>query len=291
MNENENKPEAELEEHSQTEDNLQYDRQVDEIIEFYKDIPEADETDSDNNKEKKSFPKMLRSISAKLFGKEKDYSVPESDNEDLHESAYGLSKKNRTIVTYIITFFICAAVIGGSYGLALILPGNEEETEKYAETLRDDEAYRELKQEHDQVITETNALRDSVTAKQEQADNIENIDNTKSELHAAISEKAQELEALNAERDRLTLAIAEVDAAIAANSGAVTKSLPPGRYTVGSDIAPGKYTVMGSGAFSVANTSGESIYNTNLGANPLEVELSAGYKLKLGGTVRFTPAI
>ena len=270
-------------------ENIQLDQQVDEIIDFYKDMPDVPENDPEKDEYKPSG--LLQKLPGIVTGKKKKYNSSDTDNDELHETAYGLSKKNRIILTYIITAFICLTAIGVSYGIALILPINEAETEKIANELRSKDDYKSLEEEHSRVVSEANEQRESVSKKKEQVNNLEDVDNTKSELREEISKKGQELDALNKEHDRLSNEITATNKEVASRSGAVAVSLPAGRYTVGKDISPGKYTVVGNTSFSAATESGESKYNTTLTSAPLEVELSNGYKLKLGGTVLFTPSL
>ena len=289
MSENSKKTELPDEAPSLDNEDIQLEQQVDEIIDFYKDMPDVPEDDPERKEDKPSG--LLQKLPGIVTGKKKKYNSSDTDNDELHETAYGLSKKNRVILTYIITAFICLAAIGASYGIALILPINEAETEKIANELRSKDDYRSLEEEHSRVVSEATAQRESVSKKKEQVDNLEDVDNTKSELREEISKKGQDLDALNKEHDRLSNEISAIDKEVASRSGAVSVSLPAGRYTVGKDISPGKYTVVGNTSFSAATESGESKYNTTLTSSPLEVELSNGYKLKLGGTVLFTPSL
>ena len=270
-------------------ENIHLAQQVDEIIDFYKDKPDVAETEKPDDKNSPSG--VFRKLPEFISGKKKDYSSADAGNEEFHETAYGLSKKNRAIIAYIIMLSVCFAVIGGSYGLALILPSNDAETERIAGELRNKKDYLLLKEEHDRVVSEINAQREIVSKKKEQADNLDNVDNIKSKLREEIAKKGQELDYYNKYHDYITNEIGDLDKKIAARAGTVAVSLPAGRYTVGKDISPGKYTIIGNCSFSAATESGESKYNTTLTSSPFEIELSNGYKLKLGGTVLFTPSL
>lgn len=289
MSENSKKTDLPDEAPSLDNENIQLEQQVDEIIDFYKDMPDVPENDPQKDEDKSSG--LFQKLPGIINGKKNKYNSSDTDDDELHETTYGLSKKKRIILTYVITALICLSAIGVSYGIALILPINETETDKIADELRSKDDYRSLQEEHGRIVTEANTQRESVSKKKEQVDNLENVDNTKSELREEISAKGQELDALNSEHDKLSSEISAIDKEIASRSGAVAVSLPAGRYTVGKDISPGKYTVVGNASFSAATESGESKYNTTLTSAPLEVELSNGYKLKLGGTVLFTPSI
>ncbi|MBR0365612.1 MAG: hypothetical protein IJH94_02280, partial [Clostridia bacterium] len=49
-------------------------------------------------------------------------------DEEIHDSSYGLNRRGRAVLMYIITAFICAAIIAGSYALAIVLPSNTQAT-------------------------------------------------------------------------------------------------------------------------------------------------------------------
>ena len=209
-------------------------------------------------------------------------------DEEIHDSSYGLNRQGRAVLMYVFTALICAAIIAGSYALAIVLPSNKTATEEFAATLRDDEAYASVKDEFSRLTAEVKALSETVSEKEDQVNALSDPENTKAELRSKISKKTEELKKLNDAISSKSEKIAQINAGITAASG-VTLSLSPGRYTVGRDIAPGLYHITGYGSFAAASSSGQSKYNLTLGSTPYEIELSSGDKLKLDCTVKFTP--
>ena len=108
------------------------------------------------------------------------------------------------------------------------------------------------------------------------------------ELRMEIEKKQLELKKINDAVSDKTDKLAEINAKIASASGVIL-TLSPGRYTVGRDIAPGRYSITGYGSFAVADQSGQSKYNTTLNNTAYEIELSSGDKIKLDSTVKLTP--
>lgn len=209
-------------------------------------------------------------------------------DEEIHDSSYGLNRRGRAVLRYVGTALICAAIIAGSYTLAIVLPSNTRATEEFAATLRDSEAYTSAKDEFSRLTAEVKVLSDTVSNKEKQVKDLSDPENTKAELRDEIDKKTEELKKLNDSISEKTEKLAQINAGIAAASGVIL-SLSPGRYTVGRDIAPGLYHITGYGSFAAANSSGQSKYNLTLGSAPYEIELSAGDKLKLDCTVKFTP--
>ena len=253
------------------------DERIDEILDFYKD-------------------KVLEEEQAAADGAElvngdagqSDVSTPSPDDEELHDTQYGLSKRNRMILTYSMTAAVCLIILVGSYGITLLIPTNNERAAEYADQLRNSDSYIKIKTEHAEVLAETKKAESAVEDKKKLSEAAENDENTKAELRKQISEKAAKLKEINSAVTEKTIKSAAIDAEIASKSGTAI-TLSPGRYTVGSDIAAGRYSIVGNGSFSAATSGGSSKYNKTLGSTPIEVELQAGDKLRLDCSVKFTP--
>ncbi|MBQ3425576.1 MAG: hypothetical protein IJH37_00335 [Clostridia bacterium] len=210
------------------------------------------------------------------------------NSEEIYDSSYGLSRRSKAMLKYALTAFLCAAIIVSAYGIAVILPVNSEITEEYAEALRKGDAYTSLKKEYSRLSAEVKALDETVSEQEAQIKELDDPEEKKAELRNEIEKKQNELKKINEDVSDKTEKLAEINSKIASASGAIL-SLSPGRYAVGRDIAPGRYTITGYGGFAAANSAGQSKYNTTLGNAAYEVELSSGDKLKLDCTVKFTP--
>lgn len=267
--------------------------EVEQILEFYKD-KSFEDTDEEINEleiieeEKSAISKKIDGLRGRFKRKSSVYTASKPDNEELHDSSYGMTKRSRIILTYSITAAVCCAIIGGAFFLAAILPGDEAETERIASELRAEEDYIALKTDYDTLRAETDALRASVADKKEQSGNPEDYENVQAELRSQIDSKKQELDSVNIQIAEKQATLDSINEQIAAKSNNII-TLPPGRYVVGTDIAAGSYTVTGTGSFAAASEDNTSKYNTTLGSSPYAVTLNRGDKLKFDSSVKFTP--
>ncbi|MBQ3125087.1 MAG: hypothetical protein IJC09_06695 [Clostridia bacterium] len=251
--------------------------EVEEIIEFYKDLDtDAEPEDVEVIKNK---PKLKQFLS--LFIKKK------SEETDIQSEIYGLSEKGRLILYRSLSALISVCIIALSFTLAYFMPGNEEIIKEQQKTLRQDKDYESLKSRHDTLKTDIENLTESNKDKKEQIDKISDFDNTKAELRTQITAKAYELNELNAQIEEKRKAVAQLDASIAEKTPPETV-LPPGKYIAGKNIAAGKYRVMGTGKFMVASAAGKSKINTTLGSTPIEVTLETNDVIKFDSKVKFT---
>lgn len=266
--------------------------EVEQIIEFYKNKPFEDSseeiTELEVEDKKSDTKKKIDDFLGIFVKKSSSYTASKSESEELHDASYGMDKRSRLVLTYVITAAICGAIIGGAFLLAAMLPGNEEETERYAAELRAEDDYTTLKADYDELKYATDELRASVEDKKEKSDNIDDYENAQAELRSQIDSRKQELDAVNTEISAKQTLLDSINEQISAKSDNIT-TLPPGRYVVGTDIAAGKYTVTGTGSFAAASEDNTSKYNTTLGSSPYAVTLNQGDKLKFDSTVKFTP--
>lgn len=256
---------------------LPHSLEVDEIIEFYKDLDtDAEPEDVEVTEDK---PKLKQFLS--LFIKKK------SEDNEIQSEIYGLSEKGRLIIYRSLSAVISVCIIAASFILAYFMPGNEEIIKEQQETLRQEKDYESLKSRHDTLKTDIENLTASNKEKKEQIDKISDFDNTKAELRTQITARAYELNELNAQIEEKRKTVAELDASIAEKTPPET-ILPPGKYIVGKNIAAGKYRVTGTGKFMAANAAGKSKINTTLGSTPTEVTLEKNDVIKFDSKVKFT---
>lgn len=239
------------------------DEDLAQIEHFYKNIPTAEE-------------------------RAEDISSTDENDEEIHDSVYGIAPKKRSIIIYSLTTFFCVLIIIGSYLITIFSPGDESKINAAAEEKRLEESYIEIKSQYEALVYELNKLRTEAEEKKKNAESVEDYENTKASLRNQIEEKKGILFSLNSQLSEKEQQIAALDNAIGLkNINPV--SLPPGKYTVGKNILPGKYSVSGSGKFMVASSDGTSKVNTVLGATPLETTFEKGDIIKLETSVKFTP--
>ncbi len=217
--------------------------------------------------------------------------LSEDGDEDIHDSAQGLSEKKKLIISYCISILISLCVVAAAFVCALNMPKNEEILNAAAEELRGSDEYTALRSQLDALTAEVEELRSNAEEKKNIADGLSDSENTKAALNGQIREKRQELDSINAQNSELEQQINELNKQIAA-SGVSSVTLPAGRYTAGTHIAPGKYNVTGTGKITVASSDGEQRSESSgiIGSTVTTVTLEDGDKIDIDSKTTFTIA-
>ncbi len=279
--------------------------QVEEIIEFYKDMDPVTQKDELPSKNKYDFLNLfkhglskLKSLLVSLRSKiisilnkipKVNISEPTSQDDDINTHSFGLSEKGKMIVVQASSISISILIIIISIVLTIFLPGNEEVINSKIEEYRNSDEYTSINSRYNSLKNEVDELITDIKAKEETLNKIADIDNTKAELRTQITEKKYELNALNAQINQKRSEIAALDASIASKVSS-EMLYTPGKYTIGKHIAAGKYHITGTGKFMVATSSGKSKVNTTLTSTPLLVELNNNDIVKFDSKVKFTSA-
>ncbi|MGN0181827.1 MAG: hypothetical protein ACI4DP_05370 [Candidatus Ornithomonoglobus sp.] len=210
-------------------------------------------------------------------------------DEEVHEDAFGITLRERNVLAYIITAFIAAAIIAGSFTLAIYLPGDSDLINSRAgDLLKSDEEYSSLLANKESLEYEVNTLQAESDEKKTQVDNLNDYDNTMAELDMKIKENREEINILKSEMNEKQAQLDGLNAAISGKNGTQI-TLTPGVYTVGTNLQVGKYSVTGSGKFQVASSDGVSKVNEILGTSPYTITLEQGDKVSIGSSTKFTP--
>ncbi|MGN1115925.1 MAG: hypothetical protein ACI4TH_05110 [Candidatus Ornithomonoglobus sp.] len=210
-------------------------------------------------------------------------------DEDIHENAFGVTSRGRNILTYIVTLCIAAAIISGSFILAVYLPGDADLINSRAdELLRNDEEYAALLKQKESLEDEVNKLQTESDEKGTQVDSLNDYDNIMAELDMKIKEKRAEINSLNNQKKEKQAQLDKINADISAKNGTEI-TLSPGIYTVGTNLQAGKYSVTGSGKFKAASSDGISKANETLGTSPYTITLEKGDKVSIESSTKFTP--
>lgn len=265
-------------------DNSTLDRsvQVEKILEFYKDKLQDEPTTDDETVTEAKPQRRLDGLLNKL----PFMSKPNSE-DDIETESFGMTDRGRFVLQCVITAVICIAVIIGSVVLAYFLPGNRVLLEERMTELRNDDEYKSLKSRHDSLVNEIEETKASNEDKKNTIEGISDVDNTKAELRQAISDKSTQLNELNRQIALKQSEIAALDESISSKAAPETVR-SPGKYTVGKNIAAGKYYITGTGKFMVASSDGKSKVNTTLGSTPLEISLEQNDIVKFDSKVKFT---
>ena len=177
---------------------------------------------------------------------------------------------------------VAAPIVG------FLVPKGSHAVSRGLEALREkDSEYIEAATALEEETQKGAALRKSLSDKQTELekfhtsqDNLEKITESNSTLEeernnllAEVNEKQQRLSAL------------EASASTFANRIITWSS---GDYTVGTDVAAGKYMITGVGSIAIARD-GKSIVNKLLKADGEQFTLSAGDKIHIDGSAKLTP--
>lgn len=264
--------------------------QVEEILNYYKDIPytESDEDENSDIVDETVDGGILSKLKHRLSVRRRSgVKAAYSKDEEIHESSYGIPDKAKPIITYCITGAVCVLIIGGAFFAAYISPKDDDALNIAADGLRQADDYKTIKEEFDNLSAEVDALRTDVETKKEDIEKIADYENTRAELREAIKNKQAELDELNTANAQKQAEIDSLNTGITEKSGGV-KELSPGKYTVGSEIAPGKYSVVGTGKMVVSSSDSVNKFNKVLTSTPVEITLETGDKITLEASVKFT---
>ena len=159
---------------------------------------------------------------------------------------------------------------------------------KYYELLETDSRYNDTLKKISSINAEIEELTQTCALKQREYDALLAYQNGEGDVDNRISELQAQLDDLTKENLRKQT---EIDSLTADISGKVSTimNLPPGIYTVGENIAAGKYTVTGSGSILVSSASGTVKLNTILTANGTTVTLNNADKIQLDTRAKFSP--
>lgn len=263
--------------------------QVDAILNYYKDIP-YNETDTDDNNDiidETVGENILSKLKRRLSDRRRAGIKAAAKDEEIHESSYGIPDTAKPFITYCITAAVCALIIGGAFFAAYIVPKDDDALNAAADELRQAEDYKTIKDEFDSLSTEVDTLRTDVETKKENIEKIADYENTRAELREAIKNKQAELDELNTSNAQKQAEINSLNTGITEKSGGV-KELSPGKYTVGSEIAPGKYSVVGTGKMVISSSDSVNKFNKVLTSTPVEITLETGDKITIDASVKFT---
>lgn len=261
---------------------------LDDIVDYYKDIPYEEPVEQHSDLSDYETPAVTQKIAGFFKRKNKaDSNIPENPDA-IHDSGSSFSSRTKLIISYSLSGVVSIAIIAGAFLCAMYMPKNEEALNAEADKLRADESYTSLVSEYEELNSEVTNLRQSADEKKELAEGIDEYENTRASLRSQIEEKKSQLNDLNSQNDSLQTQINDLNAQIQNKVGSIV-TLSAGRYTVGTDIAPGTYAVTGAEKFSVASSDGKSKYNEKLGTESKEVTLESGDKIKLDGTTKFSP--
>ena len=182
---------------------------------------------------------------------------------------------------------ICTAVLIMSFILGLALPNSAAVSRQLDVMRHKDKTYTEVKKDNEAAIK---ALDRATKRLEDKKNELEDSDKSQKSLDK-ITESNN---ALKAEKESLSAEIAKKQSELNSLNISVTDKTKKtvtwssGRYTVGENIAAGRYNVTGSGSISIGN-SGKSIANKHLKSDGEVFNLSNGDVIQIDGNAKFVP--
>lgn len=219
-------------------------------------------------------------------------SFADDESEKIETENDGIKEKLRTLVMdfknfsnvfFIVSSSVCVIIIVAAFILGIVLPKSDSFVANSLASLKEnDELYITAKTENSDLtneVAELNALLE------EKRNDLEMFNQSKTSLDKITEENDQ----LTEERDNLKSEVSskqtELDRlnALYTNTVQTTVTLTSGRYTVGENIAPGTYTVTGTGSIAI----GQSRINATLDSTGKEYTLNDGESIKIDGSAKF----
>ena len=182
---------------------------------------------------------------------------------------------------------VCAAVLIMSVILGLTLPDSAAVSRRLESMRGKDKTYTEVKKNNEAA---QKALDNAVQELEDKQNELKELDKAQESLDK-ITESNN---ALEEEKKSLETEIATKQSELNSLNISVTDKTKKtvtwssGRYTVGENIAAGRYTVMGSGSISIGN-SGKSIANKHLKSDGEVFNLNNGDVIQIDGNAKFVP--
>lgn len=279
--------------------------QVEEIIDFYKDIGPSQQNEElpteDKSNITRNFKQLFKRLEPTLMSfraktidilnkiPKVNISNTNQKEDDINTHSFGLNEKGKMLIIQASSIAISVLIIIISIVLTISLPGNDYIINEKCDEFRNSEEYISTQSRYNSLKNEVNEIIGENSKKAETLKKIADIDNTKAELRTQITEKKHELNGLNTQINQKKNEIAALDASIASKTSSEI-IYTPGKYTIGKHIAAGKYYVTGTGKFMVATSGGKSKLNTSLTSTPLVIELENYDIVKFDSKVKFTSA-
>ena len=250
------------------------------IIEYYKNLPVDDTTEIEHK------PNSVKDKIAGIFKSGNRLTVITGDNNEIDKGSV-FSNKTRELLSYCAVGLVCIAIIVSSLFIAARLPKDEARAEELASIKRESDDYKSLQSDFESINSEVESLKTSLNEKQSSVENIKNYEQSRISLRNELDSKKKELSSLNDETKSLQAELDKLNDETEKKTSSIL-TLSPGKYVVGSNIPPGKYSVAGSGKFMVADSKNKSKYNEVLNSSPFEIELNDGDIIKTDTTVKLT---
>ncbi|MGN0106677.1 MAG: hypothetical protein ACI4A5_03125 [Hominilimicola sp.] len=183
---------------------------------------------------------------------------------------------------------ICAAVVVTALILGIMLPKSDNAVSKRLAALHEtDKTYIEAIENKDTATREKENTDSRLAEKQKELEEFNKSQDNLNKISESNDALKKEKEALQDEIKKKQNTLTDLDTSVTSQTKKII-TWSSGRYTVGKNIAPGNYTVTGSGSISIGN-SGKSLANKNLKSSGEVFTLNDGDVIQIDGNAKFIP--
>lgn len=241
----------------------------------------------DNNKTQTEENELKRTI----ISDEEDYNYP-YDGEGYTPVLRKFFYRRNIIfdVFYIAASLLIAMVIAlivfqiGTRGVK----DSDLVDKEYDKLIASSSKYNELLKNTDTIHTEIDNLTHERDQRQIEYDALIDYSSKSAEIQEQINALQSELDAANQDNSEKQAELNALTGNISSKISSIV-NLAPGTYTVGDNIAAGKYSATGSGSVMISTASGSLKLNTVLTADGTEVTLDDGDRIHLDTRAKFSP--
>ncbi|MBQ8300979.1 MAG: hypothetical protein IJX57_03350 [Clostridia bacterium] len=183
---------------------------------------------------------------------------------------------------------VCVFILIASATVGVFVPKSEKAiSDRLLAMQNSDKKYLEAKSTYDTASNSVKDLEKSLEEKQKTLDEFNNSQNNLDKIITDTETLTQKRDELKKQAETKRATLAQAEATISADR-TKTVTLISGEYTVGENIAVGKYNVLGSGSIAISRN-GKSIANKSLKSDGESFTLNSGDKIVISGNAKFIP--
>lgn len=187
-----------------------------------------------------------------------------------------------------ISCAVCVIVLIISTTVGFLIPKSEKAiTDRLSAKHTSDKEYLSVKGAYDSAVNSLKDLENDLSKKQNDLKKFNNSQDSLDKIIVDTENLTTKRDALKSQNETKQRTLSELDATISANKSK-TITLISGEYTVGENIAQGKYNVLGNGSIAISRN-GKSITNKTLNSDGESFALISGDKLVISGNAKFIP--
>lgn len=218
---------------------------------------------------------------------EKDSNI-ESEEDKKAENKEIKPPKPLTRKFVILTSILAGLIVACALAMGIILPKSDNAIEHGLYALKEkSKSYTEAKAENDALRKKNEELNKQLEERTKDLETFHSSQNNLDKITESNTSLESERDIL---KDEVSKKKARLDSINAAESAYAQRIITwtSGDYTVGEDIATGKYMITGTGSIAVAKN-GKSRVNKMLTSNGELLTLSDGERIRIDGSAKLVP--